>query len=160
MSCVTWLPKSMMRTLSVIRLMASRCGEAGGASWHATWILLLRFCRSQFRNPEAGSLRSLSLGTPAFRPAYSGDHGNLGVTPLATVEMSLKPLQITLARSAEPDPQAERFRESASGRMRRWMLGAAYACHPKRARDLPHLLALTAADMARGGTRVPDRDRT
>jgi leucyl/phenylalanyl-tRNA--protein transferase len=44
--------------------------------------------------------------------------------------------------------------------MRRWMLGAAYACHPKRARDLPHLLALTAADMARGGTRVPDRDRT
>ena len=74
--------------------------------------------------------------------------------------MSLKPLQITLARSAEPDPQAERFRESASGRMRRWMLGAAYACHPKRARDLPHLLALTAADMARGGTRVPDRDRT
>ena len=74
--------------------------------------------------------------------------------------MSLKPLQITLTRSAEPDPQAERFRESASGRMRRWMLGAAYACHPKRARDLPHLLALTAADMARGGTRVPDRDRT
>ena len=79
---------------------------------------------------------------------------------MANVEMSLKPLQITLARSAEPDPQAERFRESASGRMRRWMLGAAYACHPKRARDLPHLLALTAADMARGGTRVPDRDRT
>ena len=79
---------------------------------------------------------------------------------MANVEMSLKPMQITLARSAEPDAQAERFRELASDRRRRWLLGTIYACHPKRMRDPPYLLALTAADMARGGTRVPDRGRT
>ena len=74
--------------------------------------------------------------------------------------MSLKPLQITLARSAEPDPQAGRFRELAIPQDTPLDAGSRRTSYPKCARDLPHLLALTAADMARGGTRVPDRDRT
>ena len=45
--------------------------------------------RSQFRKPRTGSLRSL-LGTLQSGPLYSGDRRNLGVTPLANVEMSLK----------------------------------------------------------------------
>ncbi len=74
--------------------------------------------------------------------------------------MSLKRLQNAQAAAAEPDPRAELFRESLPDRMRRWLLGTAYACHPKRVGDLPYLIALTLADMARGGTRVPDQDAT
>jgi len=67
---------------------------------------------------------------------------------------------MALAGAAGPDPRDALFRESAGDRMRRWLLGTAYACHPKRAGDLPHLLALSLADIARGGTRVPDQDAT
>jgi leucyl/phenylalanyl-tRNA--protein transferase len=42
----------------------------------------------------------------------------------------------------------------------RWLMGTAYACHPKRAGDLPFLIGWTLADLARGGTRVPDPART
>jgi leucyl/phenylalanyl-tRNA--protein transferase len=35
-------------------------------------------------------------------------------------------------------------------------MGTAYACHPKRASDLPFLLWWTLSDLARGGTSVPD----
>jgi leucyl/phenylalanyl-tRNA---protein transferase len=74
--------------------------------------------------------------------------------------MSLKRLQIAQSGGAEPDPRDELFRESASDRARRWLLGAAYACHPKRIGDLPYLLAHSAADIARGGTRIPEQDAT
>ena len=39
-------------------------------------------------------------------------------------------------------------------------MGTAYACHPKRAFDLPFLLWLTLADLARGGTLIPDPANT
>jgi leucyl/phenylalanyl-tRNA--protein transferase len=74
--------------------------------------------------------------------------------------MSLKRLQIVQGDLAEPDSRAALFRESFAETAQRWLMGTVYACHPKRVRDLPHLLALTAADMVRGGTRVPDRNRT
>jgi leucyl/phenylalanyl-tRNA--protein transferase len=110
----------------------------------------------EFGKPRTGSLRS----PLRIKPAYSGARGKLGVTPLASVEMSLKRLQIAQSRGAVPDPRDELFRESASDRVRRWLLGTAYACHPKRIGDLPHLLAHSAADIARGGTRVPDQGAT
>ena len=74
--------------------------------------------------------------------------------------MSLKRLKIAQAAAAEADPRAELFRESLSDRMRRWLLGTAYACHPKRVGDLPYLIAFTLADIARGGTRIPDPGAT
>jgi len=76
---------------------------------------------------------------------------------LASVEMSLK---IAQRASAAMDPRVALFRESPSGKLRRWLLGTAYACHPKRAADLPYLVAYTLADMARGGTRIPDQAAT
>ena len=50
--------------------------------------------------------------------------------------------------------------ESLSAWMQRWVLGTAYALHPSRIADCPSLIAHTLADMARGGTRVPDPGRT
>lgn len=47
------------------------------------------------------------------------------------------------------------FNETALQKASRWVLGMAYACHPKRIRQLPHLLLWSAVDMARGGTYVP-----
>jgi leucyl/phenylalanyl-tRNA--protein transferase len=52
------------------------------------------------------------------------------------------------------------FRETLSETALRWIMGTAYACHPKRASDLPYLLGHMAADLARGGTVVPDPERT
>lgn len=51
------------------------------------------------------------------------------------------------------------FTESAAARLRRIVLGLAYACHPRRIAALPSLLFWTAADFLRGGTRVPDPSR-
>lgn len=42
----------------------------------------------------------------------------------------------------------------------RWIFGIAYALHPQRVASLPHLLFLTAQDLLRGGTRLPDQNRT
>jgi leucyl/phenylalanyl-tRNA--protein transferase len=56
--------------------------------------------------------------------------------------------------------QAGLFRETLSETALRWLMGTAYACQPKRVADLPFLLAHTLADMARGGTVVPDPART
>lgn len=47
------------------------------------------------------------------------------------------------------------FRETPKQAAMRWLMGAAYACQPKRVRDVPFLIWNTAADMARGGTRDP-----
>jgi leucyl/phenylalanyl-tRNA--protein transferase len=69
-------------------------------------------------------------------------------------------LKIPQRDSGNADPRAARFRESASETMRRWLLGVGYICHPTRIADLPYLAAYTLADMARGGTRVPDQSAT
>lgn len=50
--------------------------------------------------------------------------------------------------------------ETLSTRLQRWLLGTAYALHPSRIGDVPHLVAHTLADILRGGTRVPDPRRT
>lgn len=60
----------------------------------------------------------------------------------------------------ERDRRAELFRETPSQTAMRWLMGTAYACHPKRISNLPYLLWWSLADMARGGTVVPDPART
>lgn len=53
-------------------------------------------------------------------------------------------------------PLRETPRRTAS----RWMLGIAYALQPQRIVNLPYLLYWMAADLIRGGTVVPDQNRT
>ncbi|HEY8206985.1 MAG TPA: leucyl/phenylalanyl-tRNA--protein transferase, partial [Myxococcaceae bacterium] len=52
------------------------------------------------------------------------------------------------------------FREPLKEKLLRWLMGTAYACHPKRIADLPFLLWDTAADISRGGTKVPSAATT
>ena len=52
------------------------------------------------------------------------------------------------------------FREPPKEKLLRWLMGTAYACHPKRIADLPFLLWDTAADISRGGTKVPSEVTT
>ena len=52
------------------------------------------------------------------------------------------------------------FREPLKEKLLRWLMGTAYACHPKRIADLPFLLWDTAADISRGGTKVPSEATT
>ena len=47
------------------------------------------------------------------------------------------------------------FRETTRAKVLRWIMGTAYACHPRRAADLPFLVWGVASDLFRGGTRVP-----
>jgi len=65
------------------------------------------------------------------------------------------------ARSGQattPTPLPER--ETARRRATRWLLGCAYALHPRRIANVPHLLVWTACDVIQGGTLVPKRERT
>jgi leucyl/phenylalanyl-tRNA--protein transferase len=55
---------------------------------------------------------------------------------------------------------ATAFAETWQARSMRWLLGTAYALKPKRILDVPYLLWHSTADLARGGTRVPDPART
>jgi leucyl/phenylalanyl-tRNA--protein transferase len=57
--------------------------------------------------------------------------------------------------AAADDARAALFREAPSATIRRWILGFAFACHPKRIADLPPLLIAMARDAMRGGTVVP-----
>ena len=50
------------------------------------------------------------------------------------------------------------FRETPKEKLLRWTMGTAYACHPKRIADLPFLLWDMAADISRGGTKIPSDD--
>ncbi len=52
------------------------------------------------------------------------------------------------------------FRETPKDKLLRWLMGAAYACHPKRIADLPFLLWDMAADISRGGTKIPSEATT
>lgn len=47
------------------------------------------------------------------------------------------------------------FAEPLQAKALRWLMGTAYACHPKRVAELPFLIWHTASDMVRGGTRIP-----
>jgi leucyl/phenylalanyl-tRNA--protein transferase len=44
--------------------------------------------------------------------------------------------------------------------VKRWALGIAYALQPQRISGVPPLLLWTALDLARGGTEIPDQNRT
>lgn len=84
----------------------------------------------------------------------------LGGKPLANVAASF--LEI-IAEEDEESPAARRrrlFRESPKAKLLRWIMGTAYACHPKRIADLPFLIWHTAVDMARGGTPLPSSATT
>lgn len=50
--------------------------------------------------------------------------------------------------------------ESSFDIIKRWALGIAYALQPQRISGVPALLLWTAVDLARGGTEVPDQNRT
>lgn len=63
-----------------------------------------------------------------------------------------------IAEEGEENTAARRrrlFRETPKEKLLRWSMGTAFACHPKRAADLPFLIWHMGADMAHGGTRVP-----
>jgi len=93
-------------------------------------------------------------------PLYSDARQNLGVTLLANVEMPI-PLSIPGAGSQDRlDKRAQLFRETLPETAMRWIMGTVYACHPKRIADLPYLIWWTLADLARGGTSVPDPTAT
>lgn len=53
-----------------------------------------------------------------------------------------------------------KFAERPLFTVQRWLLGTLYALRPVRIADLPYLLWHCAADLLRGGTRVPDPART
>lgn len=74
---------------------------------------------------------------------------------LANVEMPI-PLNAGMRDQDQLDKRASLFRETPSQIAMRWIMGTAYACHPKRIADLPYLWWGMLADLARGGTRVPD----
>jgi leucyl/phenylalanyl-tRNA---protein transferase len=74
---------------------------------------------------------------------------------LANVEMPI-PLNAGMREQDQLDKRASLFRETPSQTAMRWIMGTAYACHPKRIADLPYLWWGILADLARGGTRVPD----
>ena len=66
-------------------------------------------------------------------------------------------MQASAARKTERETL---FRETWNGWAQRWVLGAAYALKPDLVRDTPFLLYHATRDLLRGGTRIPDRNRT
>jgi leucyl/phenylalanyl-tRNA--protein transferase len=71
------------------------------------------------------------------------------------------PVGLTAAPAGDgDDKRTALFRETPSQTVRRWIMGTAYACHPKRISNLPSLWWWSLADIARGGTIVPDPART
>ncbi len=77
---------------------------------------------------------------------------------MANVEIPIRG-QMAAQRTAH-STRSRLFRETPSETALRWIMGTAYAGHPKRVANLPALLWLTLADLARGGTIVPDPDAT
>jgi leucyl/phenylalanyl-tRNA--protein transferase len=61
---------------------------------------------------------------------------------------------------AEAAGRAELFRESWNTWAQRWVLGSVYALRPNRIATVPNLLWNCAADILKGGTAVPDPERT
>ncbi len=62
--------------------------------------------------------------------------------------------------AAERARRADLFQEGWNTWAQRWVLGTAYALKPKRIATVPHLLWNCAVDLLRGGTVVPDPQRT
>jgi leucyl/phenylalanyl-tRNA--protein transferase len=60
----------------------------------------------------------------------------------------------TAASASLPD------RETAWETAKRWALGIAYTLQPQRISSVPALLLWTAVDLLRGGTEIPDQNRT
>ncbi len=58
-----------------------------------------------------------------------------------------------------PGSRGHEFRETTRARLLRWIMGTAYACHPRRINDLPFLIWGVVADVIRGGTVLPSEDR-
>ncbi len=56
---------------------------------------------------------------------------------------------------ADDGGETPRFRETPKAKLLRWLMGTAYALHPKRIREVPALLIAVAADICRGGTKLP-----
>jgi leucyl/phenylalanyl-tRNA--protein transferase len=79
---------------------------------------------------------------------------------LANVEMPFRAGLAAPAAEARQDARTRLFRETPSQTALRWIMGLAYACHPKRIVNLPFLLSWMLADVALGGTVVPDPRRT
>lgn len=52
------------------------------------------------------------------------------------------------------------LRETPFDVAKRWALGIAYALQPQRIASVPYLLLWTALDLFRGGTEIPDQNRT
>lgn len=52
------------------------------------------------------------------------------------------------------------FRETWNRWAQRWLLGTAYALRPARLADFPSLVFHVLADASRGGTRIPEQERT
>ena len=61
---------------------------------------------------------------------------------------------------AEPVSADLPLRETPRRMATRWILGIAYALQPQRIASVPHLLLGTLLDLVRGGTEVPDQNRT
>ena len=93
--------------------------------------------------------------TGAQLAAATATAASIGRKALANVAGTF--LEI-IAEEGEESTAARRrrlFRETPKEKLIRWVMGTAYACQPKRLADVPFLLWNMAADMARGGTRVP-----
>ncbi len=72
-----------------------------------------------------------------------------------------RPLEGMGARDKEmTEPAGLPLRETPFEAAKRWALGVAYALQPHRVASVPHLLAWTALDLLRGGTEIPDQNRT
>jgi len=71
-----------------------------------------------------------------------------------------RPSEETPVRDGSEALRATLFRESWNAWAQRWVLGTAYAVMPARVSSFPNLVLHALADMARGGTRIPDQERT
>ena len=83
----------------------------------------------------------------------------MGVNALANADLPVPLIPGTLAQDRDSE-RARLFRETPSQAAMRWIMGTAYACQPRRVGNLPYLWWWTLADLARGGTRIPDQART
>lgn len=79
---------------------------------------------------------------------------------MSTVSIEAETPRQTAGAVAARPPAPDIFVETLPSKASRWLLGIAYACHPKRIGTLPALWLWTTVDLLRGGTRIPDPKRT
>lgn len=78
---------------------------------------------------------------------------------MTTLSIEAETQRHSVAPAIAPAAQSV-FVEPLANKVARWVLGIAYACHPKRVSTLPALSLWTTIDLLRGGTRIPDQKRT